>query len=167
MLSKYDLVFAHGRCAHEALAVGCAVVLCSQVNSGPMVTAKDVDLFGRSNFGIRLLPHAHSKRRFNYVIGTYDAEDASDTCDRVHEKAKSNHWLPQLVGFYEAAIQEYKSSQGFWTTQAKLKEATRMAAFMSAWSKEVDLVGVPCRQRSDEVDDPTPGQPIAEQEDHS
>ena len=165
MLPKYDLVFAHGRCAHEALAVGCAVALCSETNSGPMVTAKEVGRSGQFNFGARLLPHCHSKGRFNHVISTYDVQDAANACDRVREEVKSNQWMPQLVRFYETAIREFKSTQSFWTTQAKLTEATQIAAFMSAWSKAVDLVGTACSQETDEGNEAAVDQTPAQQED--
>lgn len=142
MLPNYDLVFAHGRRAQEALAVGCAVVLCSKSNSGPMVSAKEVERFSRFNFGMRLLPHSHSKGRMNHVIGTYDADDAANVCNMVRQQAEANHWLPQLVEIYESAITEFRSNQDFWTTRAKIQETEQMAKFMSAWSKEVDLVGI-------------------------
>ena len=142
MLPKYDLVFAHGRRAQEALAVGCAVVLCSKSNSGPMISAKEVERFSRFNFGMRLLPHSHSKGRMNHVIGTYDAGDAANVCEMVREQAEANRWIAQLVEIYESAIAEFRSNQDFWTTRAKIEETEQMAKFMSAWSKEVDLVGI-------------------------
>ena len=142
MLPKYDLVFAHGRRAQEALAVGCAVVLCSNSNSGPMISAKEVERFSRFNFGMRLLPHSHSKGRMNHVIGTYDADDAANVCAAIRQQAEANRWIPELVEIYEEAITEFRSNQDFWTTRAKIEETEQMAKFMSAWSKEVDLVGI-------------------------
>ena len=142
ILPKYDLVFAHGRCAAEALAVGCAVVLCSQKKSGPMISSNEVEQFSRFNFGMRLVPHNHSQGRLSHVIKTYDAADADITCNWVRETAESNHWISQLVELYESAINEYKSDQNFWTTLAKLTETQQIAEFLSAWSKDVDLVGI-------------------------
>ena len=60
----------------------------------------------------------------------------------VLQQAEANHWLPQLVEIYESAITEFRSNQDFWTTRAKIQETEQMAKFMSAWSKEVDLVGI-------------------------
>ena len=142
ILPQYDLVFAHGRCAAEALAVGCAVVLCSKTKSGPMMSSKGVERFSRFNFGMRLIPNNHSKGRLIHVIKTYDAADAENTCVAVRETAASSQWISQLVEFYELAIDEYKSDQDFWTTHAKIKETQQMAEFLAAWSKDVDLVGI-------------------------
>lgn len=151
MLPKYDLVFAHGRRAQEALAVGCSVVLCSETNSGPMVSAKEVERFSRFNFGMRLLPHSHSKGRLNHVIGTYDSEDAANVTSFVREQAEANRWISQLIEFYQAAVEEFRSNQNFWTTRAKITETEQMAQYLSAWSKEVDLVGIASSQVCEEA----------------
>lgn len=142
ILRNYDLVFAHGRCAQEALVVGCAVVLCSKTKSGPMISAKEVERSSRVNFGMRLLPHNHSKGRLNHVIGTYDIDDAEKASSIMREKDESNRWITELLEFYEVAINEFKSDQDFWTTRAKLQETQEMAGFISSWSKEVDLIGI-------------------------
>ena len=76
------------------------------------------------------------------MIGTYDADDAASVCDTVRQQAEANRWIPQLVEIYESAITEFRSNQDFWTTRAKIQETEQMAKFMSAWSKEVDLVGI-------------------------
>lgn len=53
MLGGYDLVFAKARCALEAMAVGCAVVLCDVGGLGPLVTRAQVQHLRRWNFGRR------------------------------------------------------------------------------------------------------------------
>ncbi|HSS47480.1 MAG TPA: glycosyltransferase, partial [Thermoanaerobaculia bacterium] len=55
LLPGYDVVFAKGRAALEAMAVGAAVVLCDQAGAGPMVTMKNFDRLRPLNFGIRTL----------------------------------------------------------------------------------------------------------------
>ena len=55
MLGSYDFVFAKGKAALEALAVGAAVVLCDQVGLGPMVTMAGLDELQAGNFGRRHL----------------------------------------------------------------------------------------------------------------
>jgi glycosyl transferase family 4 len=47
-IGQYDLVFAIGRSALEALAVGAAVVLCSAAGVGPLVTVTSLTACGRS-----------------------------------------------------------------------------------------------------------------------
>ena len=95
------------------------------------------------------MPHSHSEGRLKHVIKTYDAADAGDVCVTVRSQAKSSRWIAELVEFYQAAIDEYKSDQDFWTSHAKLKETQQMAEFLAAWSKDVDLVGIHPVQMSD------------------
>src|SRR5690606_10549363 len=55
ILGDYDLVFAKGRSALEALAVGAAVVLCDFRGIGPMVTSANLDALRLANLGARTL----------------------------------------------------------------------------------------------------------------
>src|SRR6185369_4106099 len=55
ILKQYDLVFAKGRCAWEALATGCAVILCDAERLGPYVSSDHLAAYRRKNFGQRLL----------------------------------------------------------------------------------------------------------------
>ena len=52
---NYDLVFAKGRCALEAAAVGAAVILCDIQGLGRMVTSETVAGMYAWNFGMRNL----------------------------------------------------------------------------------------------------------------
>ena len=141
LLPRYDLVFAHGRCAAEAVAVGCAVLLCSMTKLGPMVFSNEVERFSRVNFGQRFLLRNLSSGRLIYSIKTYNAADADNACSWARANAESNPWTPQLIEFYRTAIEEFRSDQDFWTTHAKQKETKQMAEFLAAWSKDVDLIG--------------------------
>ncbi len=55
VLTEFDLVFAKARCALEAMATGCAVILCDQNGLGPMVGIADVGHLRDLNFGFRTL----------------------------------------------------------------------------------------------------------------
>jgi hypothetical protein len=44
ILGSYDLVFAKARAAIEAMASGCAVILCDARGAGPLVTMENVSL---------------------------------------------------------------------------------------------------------------------------
>lgn len=52
VLPKYDLVFAVGRCALEALACGCAVIVVDDAGLGGLVTPGNVERFRESNFAL-------------------------------------------------------------------------------------------------------------------
>ncbi len=54
LLAEYDLVFAIGRCAIEALASGCAVIPVSPGQAGRLVTTENLTKMMQTNFSPRL-----------------------------------------------------------------------------------------------------------------
>jgi hypothetical protein len=109
-LGRYDLVFAKGRCALEALAVGCAVVLCDAVGSGPLVTSAEAARLRRLNFGVRALRGDLSADVLAGEISRYDAEDAGRVSRLVREGADRVHALDEVVSLYEEIIGEHDSA---------------------------------------------------------
>ncbi|HEX7491812.1 MAG TPA: hypothetical protein VF337_08940 [Candidatus Limnocylindrales bacterium] len=72
LLSDYDLVFAVGKAALEAMAVGAAVVLCSGPGLGPMVTTASFDGLRAKNFGMAALADQVTLDGIERAIGGYD-----------------------------------------------------------------------------------------------
>ncbi len=77
LLGNYDIVFARGRCALEALAVGTAVIVCGQQGIGPLVTDKELDSLRRLNFGHRALQFPLEPDAVLRELARYDAADAT------------------------------------------------------------------------------------------
>lgn len=77
ILSQYDLVFAKARCAMEAMAVGCAVILYNErMGLAGMVTTGNVRHWHRWNFGRRLLQSPVEHDALIETILQYNATDA-------------------------------------------------------------------------------------------
>ena len=72
-LGEYDVVFAKGRCAWEALAVGAAVVVCDAQGAGPLVTTEQLDHLAAYNFGRRLLNAPLTVEHLTAQLARYDA----------------------------------------------------------------------------------------------
>ena len=106
VLPSYDLVFAKGRAAMEALAVGCAVVLCDFAGVGPMVTLADFDGLRQLNFGFAALTRPHDIDVLTEEIRRYDARDASQVCDRMRDEASLERYLDELEATYRVLVQE-------------------------------------------------------------
>ena len=106
-LARYDLVFAKGRSALEALAVGAAVVLCDEVGSGPLVTSGEVARLRRLNFGIRALRQEVSADALASQIARYDAADASEVSRRIRAGAGLEDSLDEIVALYEEVLAEH------------------------------------------------------------
>lgn len=78
-LGHYDIVFAKGRCATEALVTGNAVVVLDPISGmGEMVTAATVAHARRWNFGRALLTRPITRENVGAELDRYDAEDARE-----------------------------------------------------------------------------------------
>ncbi|MEA2691945.1 MAG: hypothetical protein QOJ16_1332 [Acidobacteriota bacterium] len=106
LLPGYDLVFAKGRSALEAMAVGAAVVLCDSAGCGPLVTAADFDRLRQRNFGLRSLTEPVEPAILERQIARYDPEDAARVSERVRAEAGLESAVDRLVEIYESVLAE-------------------------------------------------------------
>jgi Glycosyltransferase Family 4 len=112
LLVRYDIVFAKGRCALEALAVGSAVVPCDRAGVGPMVTTANLDEFRRLNFGIRVLQQDLSADVLSREIARYDSKDATEVSLRIRETAGIDSSADQILALYTEVLEEYSQAGG-------------------------------------------------------
>lgn len=89
LLGSYDLVFAKGRAATEAVAAGCACILFdhSQRSMGEMVGRANIESVRRWNFGRALLTRPVSRACLAEQIARYDGADAAAACSWVRANA--------------------------------------------------------------------------------
>lgn len=106
ILGRYDVVFAKARAALEAMAVGCAVILCDESGAGPLVTADRFDELRPLNFGVRTLRHAHAAEYLAGQLRHYDAADAAAVCARVRAVAGMDAAIDRLVALYAEVVAE-------------------------------------------------------------
>ena len=110
LLGRYDLVFAKGRSALEALTVGSAVVLCDAVGSGPMVTSVEVARLRRLNFGVRALRSEIRAETIEREIARYDASDAAEVSRIVRADADQTRAFDEIVSLYREVIEEHRAT---------------------------------------------------------
>ncbi|MEO8217051.1 MAG: glycosyltransferase [Acidobacteriota bacterium] len=103
-LGQYDIVFARGRSAIEALAAGAAVIPITTEKFGPMVTVENLDELRTMNFGIRAVKEAMSAAGILREIDRYDASDATAVTGRVRSVAGIDAAVDALGRLYEEAI---------------------------------------------------------------
>ncbi len=106
LLHRYDLVFAMGRCAIEALACGAAVIVCDVEGCGPLVTSAELDRLRAMNLGRRLLQQPMQRDVILQEIDRYDRRDAELVTKRIRETAGLDCLLDQLLAVYHDAISE-------------------------------------------------------------
>jgi len=105
-----DLVFAKGRSALEALAVGAAVILCDAGGCGPMVTTANLDRLRPLNFGIRTLRDAVDPAALASRIAEYDAADAAEVSRRIRAAAGRDALVDEIVDLYREVLREHQAA---------------------------------------------------------
>lgn len=108
LLPRHDLVFAQGRSALEAMAVGTAVIVCGAAGCGPMVTTANFDALRTRNFGYRTLSKEHTVETVGAAIETYASADAARVSLRVRTVAGLDAAVDVIVRIYERAIAEQR-----------------------------------------------------------
>jgi glycosyl transferase family 4 len=126
LLPAYDLVFAKGRAALEALAVGAAVVLCDASGAGPLVTSEDLDRLRPLNFGIRALRHPVEPDYLASQIERYDPADATEVSRRLRATAGIEEAVDRMVGIYERVLAEHRERG----TPSAAEESRAAAAYL-------------------------------------
>ena len=106
LLPQYDIVFAKARAAIEAMAVGCAVVLCDKVGLGPMVTTANFARLRPNNFGRRTLVDEPTVENIVTAIQSYDPTDAARVRHLVRSEANMTDAVDEIVRIYEEVIAE-------------------------------------------------------------
>jgi hypothetical protein len=101
VLGEYDIVFAKGRAALEAVAVGAAVVVCDTFGLGPLVTSGNVDVLRTLEGDYMRYYTPLGVDALVREIGRYDPADAGAVTRRVREVAGADSIIPVLVGLYE------------------------------------------------------------------
>jgi len=106
ILADYDLVFAKARCALEALAVGCGVVVCDERGLATYVDSFSVEHMRRLNFGARTLQRPITATLVGEEIDRYDAADAAKTCEIIRASAGVDLLARQFIDLYDEVIAE-------------------------------------------------------------
>lgn len=130
LLANYDLVFAKGRCAFEAMAVGAAVILCDFSGMGPMVTSSGFDQLKQFNFGVRLLSEPVKIESILKEIARYDRDDAEKVTQLVRATSGLETAVDQIVSLYEEVIEEYRSMRVTRNGTSASSEARYTAAYL-------------------------------------
>lgn len=112
VLSTCDVVFAKGRAALEALAVGCAVIVCDGSGLGGLVRPDNFDTFRSLNFGFRTLRNNPTPSVADVVaeLKKYDVAACAAASQRIRSEAKLSTAMEKLVGLYERVLSEFSPS---------------------------------------------------------
>ncbi len=127
-LRDYDIVFATARMALEALAVGCAVVVCDGRGLAGLVTADVVDQWRLDNFGLKLLSQRPTVENLLTQVQRYSAQDAVNVQHRIRKMAALSDHLDSVETIYHSIISNWTCS--FDDTK---RHSEALASFLAAW----------------------------------
>jgi hypothetical protein len=105
-LGAADVVFAKGKAALEAAAVGAAVIVCDTHGLGPLVSSAELDRQRALNFGVRLLSEPLTEEGVARRLAAYDPEDAARVRDRLRAEAGLDRAADRLLEVYAAVLRE-------------------------------------------------------------
>jgi hypothetical protein len=106
VLGQYDLVFAKGKSALEAAAVGTAVILADAHGIGQMVTTANLDQLRPLNFGVRTLRRLPASDIIAAEIARYDAADATAVSARLRAADGHETLIDELLDLYAEVLAE-------------------------------------------------------------
>lgn len=109
-LGGFDVVFAKGKAAMEAMAVGCAAVLCDIEGLGPLVTSRNLDTLRPLNFGRPTMPDPVTADAVRARLRDYDAEDARRTSERIRAEASLTRAADLWCALHARVLAEHRAA---------------------------------------------------------
>jgi hypothetical protein len=106
ILSTYDIVFAKGRSAHEAVATGAGVILTDCQKISGMLTTKKYDAWRPLNLGFKTLTQTANLSTIRKAIKQYDVKDIKAVSHRLRIDAPLDRAIDRLEEIYESVISE-------------------------------------------------------------
>lgn len=127
-LSDYDLVFASGRPALDAMAAGAAVILCGDRRWGPIVTRAEFDALHKQNFRPRLWCRPLAVDDVVSQIQRYSAEDTAAVTAHLRTVAGRDGAIDELLRVYDEVLASPLAADN----AARDAEARALAAYVEA-----------------------------------
>jgi glycosyltransferase involved in cell wall biosynthesis len=112
LLPEYDLVFAVGRSALEAMATGAAVILASPAGLGPLVTTSNLARLRAINFALRALTQPCDQALIGAAIDQYDPVEAMLVSATVRQTAGLEEAAATFEALYEDVVSEWRATRG-------------------------------------------------------
>jgi len=153
-LHNYDIVVATARMAMEAVAVGCAVIVCDDRGFAGLVTTENLREWRRKNFGRQLLQHQVSVRNLVDAIRQYDPSDATMVTEMYRQEADLERQIDQLEEIYQDILSEpytIDSAEDLRSLAPFLEDFLISLDFTRSWAAlYANVTGEPLASRADD-----------------
>lgn len=111
VLPTYDVVFASGRSAIEALACGCAVIILGRTSCGAMVTPENFDRFREVNFSIAVNSPPPVAEDILRELQRYSPTRSAEVTGRLRIEADCRASIQTLVKIYQQIIAQHAARE--------------------------------------------------------
>lgn len=136
LLPQYDVVFAKGRSAIEALACGCAVVVADYSRFAGLVTTKTLDHLRRFNFGVRTLQNVLTRDALRLELEQYSAEDARAVSRTMRAEAQLSQATVRYADLYREVLNDWDAARDAPSADATIGYATRYLRWLAPTIKD-------------------------------
>jgi hypothetical protein len=137
-MAGFDIVFGAARIALEALAVGCAVVVCDARGLAGMARSADFAAWRPANFGRALLTSPVTPETVGRALADYAPQDAAELSAQVRAECGLEAALDRLEAFYAQAIAAHRAAPPIDAA----REAADLAAYLQR-ALSIDVWGSP------------------------
>jgi len=107
-LGNYDLVFAKAKAAMEAMACGCAVVICDFTGLAGFASPENFDKFRSLNFGMKLMTRPIQPNLIANELEKHTYEDTNKVCNRIRSVADMNLCIGQIHELYLEIAEKHR-----------------------------------------------------------
>ena len=104
ILGDYDVVLAKGKAALEALAVGCAVIVCDAAGLGPLVTTENFEPLRRLSFGNPCMTAPIDAEGVTERLSQIQPEENARTTALVRDTCGLDRTIDRLEEIYALAL---------------------------------------------------------------
>lgn len=104
VIPQFDIVFASGLTAIEALSCLRPVVVCDGRGLAGIVTLQNYAKWRKQNFGLRTLSNALTAEAFTRELDRYSASEATSLGLLVRREAALTSWVARYVALYQDCI---------------------------------------------------------------
>jgi glycosyltransferase involved in cell wall biosynthesis len=147
LLPEYDVVFASGRSAIEAIACGCAVVVLGRTSCGDLVRLENFASLRDRNFSIAVNSPPPSPDRIVAALERFSAEECGAVSARLRQEADFGRTVDALLVIYEQIVEQHR--------RAEPDPAAEMRAMVRYLRKLVPLIKMTDRALDGEWASPT------------
>lgn len=127
LFPEYDLVFASGLTAIEAMACLRPVVLCDHRGLAGFVNPARYGEWRTQNFGLRALTQPLTKEAFLAEIDRFSATDATEVGQQVRRDCSLEPWVDRYLALYRMCIDRFRE-------QAPVPSHTSIAVHLEKWT---------------------------------